>query len=350
MKAVNASVSRADPARRAPWRRRLQRLRASVYFATVPWCNYGINAFWHHRFTRGYIPKSVYLEVTNRCNARCVMCPHEKMQRPRGHMPWEVFQRIVEECASFEGRGLSLFLHKDGEPLMDPQLFERIAYARQRLPRSRLHFNTNAALLDAAKAEALLQSPLDSVVFSVDGASTETYEAIRVGLSYAQVTANIQAFFRLKRERGSRLHVTLQMVVNPSNRHEVARYREEWGGLADRVVFKPMHNFLVQGTSVHGAGLNARQVSRCKMPFKEMFIYWNGDVALCCWDYDHLAPAGTVMTQPLLAIYNGPRFEAVRRGMRQMDCRRLHPCAVCSQIYGQDNPLLADEALLQEGT
>ena len=317
----------------------LSRLKSGLYFASVPWCNYAINPLCHGRFTRLYIPKAIYIETTNYCNAHCIMCPHDKMNRKKGCMDWGLFTRLIDQCAEFEGRGLNIFLHKDGEPLMDLRIFDRIGYARQKLPRSRLHFNTNAALMDADKAEAILKSPLDSIVFSIDGASAQTYEAIRQGLNYERVMANIQTFFRLKRALGARLHVTLQMVMNQSNQQEVARYRDLWGGLANRVVFKPMHNFLVQGTSVHGANLNARQLSRCKMPFKEVFVYWNGDVALCCWDYDHLAPTGNLIEQALLTIYNGPRFQQVRRAMKQLDCSRIYPCVSCSQIYGRDNPL-----------
>lgn len=102
------------------------------------------------------------------------MCPHEKMQRKRGHMPWLIFTKMIDDCAASQGRGLEFFLHKDGEPLMDPLLFRRIAYITETLPGSRAHFNTNAMLLDDDAARDILASPLHSLTFSVDGASRET--------------------------------------------------------------------------------------------------------------------------------------------------------------------------------
>lgn len=317
----------------------LKPLLRSAYFAALPWCNYLLNLYWHHRFTRRYIPKAIYLEGTNLCNARCVMCPHEKLTRPRGHMPWELFTKIIDECAGFEGRGLQVFLHKDGEPLMDPRLFDRIRYAKARLPRSRVHFNTNAALLTPEKTELLLATPLDSLVFSVDGASPETYGRIRVGLDYATVTANVRHFLERKRAVGSRLRAGLQMVVSRDNAHEIPLYRQQWAGLADRVVFKPMHNFLVQGTALHGGELGAVQRRRCTMPFHVMLFYVSGDVALCCWDYDALRPLGNIREASVLDVYNNERFSAVRRAMRAMDCGALAPCNRCSQIYGDDGPM-----------
>lgn len=328
-----ASGRRAQPYAR--------RIKSWLYFATAPYGNYAINLVWHRRFTRSFIPKVLYLETTNHCNAHCIMCPHDKMTRPRGQMPWALFTKIIDECATFEGRGLRIFLHKDGEPLLDPLLFDRIRYVKQKLGRSRVHFNTNASLLDAAKAEQILQSPLDSMVLSVDGASPETYGKIRVGLQYEIVKANIEQFFEKKRARPSQLEVIMQMVVGRENHHEVKRYRELWEGRADRIVFKPMHNFLVQGTALHGGAAGNVQRQRCSMPFHVMLIYANGDVGLCCWDFDNIARLGNVRESDLLAVYNQPGFAAIRRAMRAGDCAMVRPCNMCSQIYGQDGPMWA---------
>jgi len=322
-------------------RRTFKVLRAALYFAAMPAGNVLINALWHRRLSGRYLPRAIYLETTNCCNARCIMCPHEKLTRPRGHMPWELFTKIVDECATFEGRGLKIFLHKDGEPLMDPLLFDRIRYAKAKLPRSRVHFNTNAALLDEDQADRILQAPLDSIVFSVDGASAETYERIRAGLDYAAVRRNIERFLELRRARGGRLHVIMQMVVDRANRHEILAYTQLWGARVDELVFKPMHNFLVQGTALSGGDIGTKQGKRCMMPFQVMLFYTNGDVALCCWDYDHAVALGNVKETRLLDLYNSPAFAAIRAAMRGKRCHGLKPCNVCSQIFGHDGPMWA---------
>jgi len=70
---------------------------SNLYYATTPWCNYVINPLRHRRFTRAFIPSVFHIETTNFCNAKCVMCPHEKITRPRSHMPWELFTKIIDE-------------------------------------------------------------------------------------------------------------------------------------------------------------------------------------------------------------------------------------------------------------
>jgi len=319
--------------------RKTRRLLAPAYFSTLPYCNYIINLIRHYRFTGRYIPREFYIEVTNHCNAQCIMCPHEKMKRKRGHMPWDIFTRIIDQCRPFEGTGLWMNLHKDGEPLLDPLLFDRIGYIRKTLPKSRIQFSSNAGLLSDSIADKLLQNPPDTVVFSVDGTTKDVYEEIRKGLSYEKTVGNVDGFLKKKKASGSGPKVFMQMVVNEKNMHQQSAFRERWEGRADRIVFKGMHSFLVQGTSIHGTALSDRMLSRCQQPFSTMIIFWNGEVGLCCWDYDSMLRLGDIGNNSLLDIFNNETFAEIRAAMLQKDCSHITLCNACSRIYGKDNPL-----------
>ena len=320
-------------------RRFFSRAKRDLYFATAPWCNHVINLLWHHRVSGLYMPKVLYIETTNHCNAHCIMCPHDKMERERNHMEWDLFTRIIDQCADFEGCGLRIFLHKDGEPLMDPLLLERIDYAGKVLKRSTIHFNTNASLLGEDKIEQILRSPLDSITFSVDGASAETYNKVRVGLKYDTVRANVEAYLQKRGESRRGPRVILQMVMSRENQHEAEEFRRQWRGKADFVFIKPMHNFLVQGTALHGGDVGPVQSARCSMPFHVMLLYQNGDAGLCCWDFDHIRKLGNVLDSTLLDMFASDAYAEVRRAMKRKDCARIAPCNACSQIYGHDGPM-----------
>lgn len=129
------------------------------------------------------------------------------------------------------------------------------------------------------------------------------------------------------------------MVVNNDNIHEVDKYKELWGDKADKIFFKNAHNFLVQKTSKQGGVISEKQIGRCPQPFLLMLIYWNGDVALCCWDYDNIAGIGNIEKDSLLTIYNNDKFKTIRDAMIKKDCKNIKPCNICSQIYGKDGPL-----------
>lgn len=304
-----------------------------------PWVYRQSPQAWHmKRIKRGepYIPKTIYIEATNFCNAACQMCPHEKMRRGQGCMSWELFKKIVDECKVFEGEGLQIFLHKDGEPLLDPLFFEKAKYIKANLCKSVVSFNSNAMLLDEGKSKELLGSGIDHVIFSVDGASREIYERIRVGLKHDIVKKNLDRFFELKKNSSSKIKATMQMAVCEDNKSEIEKYKEHWAKKADEVVFRSMHNFLDMGTSFKTKRLSKKQLFFCAQPFLLLMIYWNGDVGLCCWDYDNFCNIGNINNDSILNIYNNEYFKTIRTAMCKMRTKAIIPCNRCSQIYGQD--------------
>lgn len=316
----------------------IKKIRNHSYFLGLkylPGFNRILNIYFHHCWTNQFIPLKLQIEVTNNCNANCFMCPRSKIKRGIGTMAIGTFQKIIDQCKSFEGRGLLFVLHKDGEPLLDPHLFERISYIKSNLKKSKVGFYSNGMLLNEKKALEICNSKLDFITFSVDGASKEVYEKIRRGLNYDIVKKNLDRFFELKKETNCPTEVTMQMVVDDSNKHEIKAYRGLWNNKADRIFIKSMHNFLVQGTSIKGNQLTEKQIEICHQPFVELHIYWDGQIGLCCWDYDNMFPLGNVNDQELIELYNSQQFKFVRKEMIKKKCQFM-PCKICSQIYGKD--------------
>jgi MoaA/NifB/PqqE/SkfB family radical SAM enzyme len=284
-----------------------------------------------------YLPEKIYIEVTNFCDADCICCPHGRMRRPRGYMSWELFKKIIDECRFFYINTLkTIYLHKDGEPLLDPLLFERIKYIKSYLPNARIQINSNANALGEDKALQLLNSRIDGIVFSVNGASKNTFEKITSGVNYDTIKHNLDIFFKIKKNIPNQTHVTMQMLISRDNKHEIDEYQRLWLGKPDRIYFKPMHNFLDMKTSIKTLKLNRKQVKFCTDPFKIQVIYWNGNVGLCCWDYDNFVQLGNVREDTLYNVYNNENFETVRRAMCKKGYSRINPCNRCSVIYGED--------------
>lgn len=279
-------------------------------------------------------PKVLYIETTNFCNARCVMCPHKTMKRKKGTMSWETFTKIIDELKEIDFKGM-IHLANIGEPLLDPLLFKRIKYTKSNLPNSHVHFETNAMLLGKEKSKKLLLSGLDSITFSFDGASKETYEKIRIGLKFDTVKKNIENFLKMKKEFKNDIYVKIQMVVNETNIYETEKYRKMWTGKVDKVFIKSMHNFLDAGMSIKTKELSKKQTRFCIQPFEWMLISWDGDVSLCCWDYNNYANLGNVK-EGLMKIFNNEKYKKIRSAMSKMDCSKIVPCNRCSQIYGKD--------------
>src|SRR5687768_2112879 len=63
------------------------------------------------------LPEIVQIESTNICNAKCVFCPRDDMHRKQGIMSFDLFKKIVEECA---GLGINhITVQKYDKPTLD---------------------------------------------------------------------------------------------------------------------------------------------------------------------------------------------------------------------------------------
>jgi MoaA/NifB/PqqE/SkfB family radical SAM enzyme len=98
------------------------------------------------------------IEITSRCNLRCVYCVHRHMPRPKVDMAEIVFRQALDWAAKFVERGTqtSLNLAGIGESTMHPDFVRFVHLARKKVgPRCELVLATNGLLVDDALAEAI---------------------------------------------------------------------------------------------------------------------------------------------------------------------------------------------------
>ncbi len=75
----------------------------------------------------------------------------------------------------------------------------------------------------------MLDSPLEQITLSFDGAKKETFEFYRKGAKFEKVRDNFVRFARMKHERGSKLQVVVQMVRMEGNAGEVDDFHRASG-------------------------------------------------------------------------------------------------------------------------
>ena len=146
----------------------------------------------------------VFLDHNNKCNLKCLMCGFSDPRvvgLPKFDMPFELFEAIAREVLP-HARYLALSCMT--EPLMTRDFPERLRL----LPAAGVPFVeviTNAMLLTDRIIEEILAVPLTRLTVSIDGATKETYERIRVGANFEKVIANVKRFSEMKRQRAAAL-------------------------------------------------------------------------------------------------------------------------------------------------
>lgn len=158
------------------------------------------------------------IEVTSRCNLRCVMCPVTVLAErwPAIDLAWESFERIAVAFDKVKW----VHLQGWGEPLLHRRIFDMIARAKG--AGCRVAFTTNGTRLTPSTGERLLELGLDVLAVSIAGASAHTHEAIREGSDFAKLLENLQGFLALRAARGSAApKVELLFLMTPTNLAEL---------------------------------------------------------------------------------------------------------------------------------
>jgi len=294
------------------------------------------------------IPQRVVVETVFGCNARCGMCVIDHpTERPKGVMPMEMFTSIIDRLEPYKEHIQIFDLFGLGEPLLDPLLFDRIRYARAKGFR-RLGFATNGHLLTPDKQKAILDSGIDTVIFSLDGITKETLEGIRPRVSFERVMAQCPEIVRRRNEGDYRTRFVVRFTRQQANAHEWEPFREFWSKTlsperGDVVYSYNVHTWSGQVESKAASDLQSDRIpaidaSPCHHAFEKLVILANGAVALCFEDIlEAQFGFGNVADEDPVKIFNSPRFNKIRR--LHMDGKKcnLKICDNCRVLYGEPN-------------
>lgn len=274
-------------------------------------------------------PDQVYVELTNMCNARCTICATPTMSRKREVMDFELFRTIIGECGKNGAYRILPFLH--GETLLVPGVLDYFRYIRTISPQSHINLTTNGSRLTGQLSETILREDLlDSLILSVEGADQETYEKIRLGLSFDEVRDNFLQFLRLRRQFGKRKpKLSVSMVVVDENRSSKSRFVERWKE-ADEIRFSVFFNW---GGRLDAQGVrHDHRINFCERLYHYVTILVDGRVALCCFDSNGEYIIGDVRKQTISEIWHSKEFEEIRRELFERNFDRLYLCANCDYI------------------
>jgi len=133
----------------------------------------------------------IYIEPTNRCNLQCVTCIRNTWNEPLGEMKPEIFHRILEGMRLLEETPDVVFGGM-GEPLFHPDIVEMVREVKKL--GSSVELITNGMLLSKTMSRQLIDAGLDKLWVSLDGATPESYQDVRLGAALPEVLANLAEF------------------------------------------------------------------------------------------------------------------------------------------------------------
>jgi len=164
-------------------------------------------------------PPYIELEVTSRCAFRCVMCEHTYWDEPDVDISYEEFREVVDEFPGLKWIGLFGI----GEPFLNRDYMKMIRYLKEQDVYIEIY--DTFYYTDNALAKELVELEVDRMFVSLDAATKETYEAIRIGSNFDIVVENVRNFVKVKNEAGSIFPDFLfHFVMMENNVHEMPAY------------------------------------------------------------------------------------------------------------------------------
>ena len=113
-----------------------------------------------------------------------------------------------------------------GEPLINPETFDMIRYAKQK--NIIVVVSTHGLLIDKRdNVDQILSCGLDELIVALDGGSEETYSQYRIGGDFNHLLDNIRLLTGEKKRRGVTLpRIEARFMVTKVNEHEIPRVKK----------------------------------------------------------------------------------------------------------------------------
>lgn len=287
------------------------------------------------------LPAVLWIEPTNKCNLKCIMCPNTQIPRDElGFMAWDTYKKIIDEAREF---ATSVYLLLAGESLLHKDIYRMIRYARDNNIRPLL--NTNGTVLASEEhRDRLLDSGVSHITFAFDGYNKETYERIRVGARYDRVVGGLIEFLKEKKRRRLKepyiAITTLEVGIEDYKDKEAAKrefYRLFEGLRVDEFIRKTPNTwggtFRETDTFTHH-DISTRNYYPCSHLWSTMSICWDGTVVPCCFDFFKTYTLGNVNERSLKEIWNDKPMVALRESMLNGTYRDLNKlCVDCVILH-----------------
>lgn len=245
-------------------------------------------------------PKKFAVELCADCNLDCVMCHHDRMQRPKGVMPFELWKKCADEVAAV-APGTEVWISFCGEPLLQPaQLIRFIRYGRE-IGLQSINVNTNGMLLTPQWHEPLLDAGPHRIVFGVDGFSARAYESIRVGGTRDVLYANIEGLLRARNARPEGPEIQVQYIFMDQNEGEFDPFRDYW--LERGAIVKARRQLSWGGQLETGLDIPRAERIPCPWAVTMMHVFWDGRVPRCPGDTEGTEGADNAWHHSLVDLW-----------------------------------------------
>lgn len=286
------------------------------------------------------IPTSVTIDISNRCNAACPFCSRQiSLLKRNDLMSKEMFNEILLEISKIKTIS-NIVLAAWGEPLLHPNFDEFVDIIKEK--GYKIGFPSNMSLADK-HFDSMLK--VNHIMFSVEGYDKESYEKSRKNLNFEKTFNNIVQFDNLiqqQKRMGEKVPIR-EINFLLTKGANIDQFINTWEPYVDIIRIGPVLTSIIWNNNTKTIDLVSndelkenmiicnRKVEKmyCHQPFKSIIIRANGNLALCCSDYDINLDFGNYKNL-CETFWNNKNLNSVRNEFKN---HRLDLCKNCFQNF-----------------
>ncbi len=317
--------------------------------------------------------KRIHIELTNICNFDCVFCPKDEMKRPPGFMDVDLAKGIINTVKA-NGICDKITFHVMGEPTLHPKFFEVLDYARTK--DVNVGLTTNGTGLTGKAGKRLVDYDLHQIDVSLQTPDEKSFQLRKAGKisfdDYVEGLFDFLSAYNIREKKttfkfrflntkfsGSDMHKKMDsQKINSTNRDlqktfrhwaervydvlgvngtereralekikKLASYRWNVVQVHDNVFFE---TYILTSWNDASANSDVRDAwsGHCYGMRDHFAILYNGDVVLCCMDFNGKTSIGNLKDQSLEEILSTPELKEIIDGFKKY--RIVHPyCKKC---------------------
>ena len=294
-----------------------------------------------------YKPVTMDIEPTTGCNFRCTMCQVSDDDFVSKNLSFDLFKKFIDQNKQL----LKIKLQGMGEPLVNKNFFEMVNYASERGICSEI--TTNGSLLTKRNLEQLYNSKLSRITISIDGATKNTFEGIRIKSNFDEVIYNCKQLVQKFKKKIIRPEISAWCTLQKKNFNEIEKIfdlcssvgfdkltyqlhltdwgKEKWREKNNKSkidnesvelqkilqnVYNKSKNYKIQ-VEIFDENLLSFE-KQCSWPWSSTYLSKTGDIVPCCIIGDEKVESfGNIYDQQFNEIWNSEKYLNFRKRIKQ---------------------------------
>lgn len=259
-------------------------------------------------------PPRILLEITSKCNLKCVMCPRNVLTRQEIHMPKKLVLKCVDEINHFGVEGL--WLYHVGDPLLHPDFKKIFSYCQNKKNLGSIWLSTNGQEISDEIMDIIINSNLTFLNYSLNAMSHESYNMISPKGSYEKLVKNLEKLLDKKnryKKLGTPPWIRVQMIDQPQVTSEIDLFLQEYSKKCEMLSVNVLEAFNIEQNIGYARKRTREGKKHCKRIQRgDFFIFSDGEVAFCDTDFNHKMSLGSVYKNTIKELWDSDTYARYR--------------------------------------